>query len=344
MSGGVDSSVAAALLVEQGFQVLGITARMQVPGANPGFEESCKHAHEVASFLGIRHVTLDAAEYFERMVLDPFLAEYHSGRTPSPCVLCNQHVKFGHLLMRAAKLGCSRIATGHYARLEKKEDGVHLFKGRDASKDQSYFLHRLSQEQLEKIWFPLGTWTKQETRKYAQKRGLPVEFREESQDLCFIENHDHAGFLERSFPDLKKKGWVVDSQGKVLGEHEGYHRYTIGQREGLGVAAKTRLYVKEIRPSTNEVVAGPREEIFSSGCRVDEVAWMCGALPSQPVNCAVKLRYRHEGAPSTVSWLENQRACVMFDTPQFGVTPGQAAVFYQGDEVLGGGWISESIT
>jgi tRNA-specific 2-thiouridylase len=338
MSGGIDSSAAAAILVEQGHEVIGFTARMW-EGAS---KEDIQRARQVSSFLGIRHVVVDATDYFRRMVLEPFLSEYYSGRTPSPCILCNQHVKFGHLLLYARKLGCTHMATGHYVRTEQREDGWHLYQARDPIKDQSYFLHRLSQEQLGSAIFPLGDRLKEEIRQYVAARGLPVVFCGESQDLCFLPEGNYPAFLEKHYPEVKKAGRIVDTEGKILGEHAGFYRFTIGQREGLGVAAASRLYVRELRPERNEVVLGRREELMSSGCRIEDVHWV--GLEPEPnrTDCCIRLRYRHAGADSFVEKLESGAVRATFKEKQFAVTPGQAAVFYQGAEVLGGGWISEA--
>jgi len=338
MSGGVDSSAVAAMLVEQGHEVLGFTARMW-EGAS---EEDIRRARQVASFLGIRHQVVDATDYFRRMVLEPFLSEYYSGRTPSPCIVCNQHVKFGHLLLHARRLGCTHVATGHYARLEQREDGWHLFRARDPQKDQSYFLHRLSQEQLGSILFPLFDRLKEDVRQYVVGRGLPVTFRGESQDLCFLPDGDYPAFLEKHYPEVRKKGRILDVDGKILGEHSGFYRFTIGQREGLGVASASRLYVRELRPESNEVVLAPREEVMSSGCRIEEVHWV--GLEPEPdrLDCRIRLRYRHGGADSFIQKLDSGAVRATFMEKQFAVTPGQAAVFYRGDEVLGGGWISQA--
>ncbi len=338
MSGGVDSSVAAALLVEEGHEVTGFTARMWEGDSG----EAIRRAQKVAAQLGIRHHVLDATEHFQRMVLDPFLSEYFSGRTPSPCILCNQHVKFGHLFLQARKLGCTHVATGHYGRISQRDGFWRLHRAADPKKDQSYFLHRLSQEQLEHAVFPLSAWIKERVREFAAQKALPILARGESQDLCFLPDGDYPGFVERHFPELKRAGNIVDEQGRVLGRHEGYHRFTIGQREGLGVAAATRLYVKEVRPERNEVVLGPRENVMSAGCLLEDVHWIAEA-PDR-LACRVQLRYRHAGVDSVVEKLENGGARVIFGEEQFAVTPGQSAVFYDGDEVLGGGVMAKGLT
>lgn len=340
MSGGVDSSAAAALLAEQGHDVIGITAHMWREGSKCCSLEDVARAIKVAEFLGIRHYAVDSFEFFGERVVGSFLSEYERGRTPSPCVRCNQLIKFGVLLRDALRMGATHVATGHYARIERRPDGFHLLKGRDPDKDQSYFLHRLFQEQLAHALFPLGGWTKQETIAYARKRGLPVVFDSESQDLCFVSDEGYAVFLEKHRPQLRKPGPIVDTKGRVLGEHDGFYRYTVGQREGLGIAARGRLYVKEVHAETNTVVVGAREEVTRGACVVDDVHWIRGSAPGGDLTCTVRLRYRHAGAGARARVLDNARAEIAFDEPQFAVTPGQAAVFYDGDEVLGGGWIA----
>lgn len=342
MSGGLDSSVAAALLSEQGHAVIGITAHMWREGSRCCSLEDVKRALRVAEFLKIRHYVVDSIEFFGETIVHPFVDEYARGRTPSPCVRCNQVIKFGVLLRDALHLGCTHLATGHYARVEQRADGFHLLRGKDGAKDQSYFLHRLFQEQLARTLLPLGTWTKAEAAEYAGKKGLPVPFESESQDLCFIQDDGYAPFLEKRRPDLKKEGPIVDTRGREVGRHEGFYRFTVGQREGLGVASSSRLYVKEVHADTNTVVVGTREEVMSESCSVAETHWIRGTPPPDGAACTVQLRYRHRGAPARICALDNGRTEVRFEGAQFAVTPGQAAVFYDGDDVLGGGWIEES--
>mgnify|MGYP003586657554 CR=1 FL=1 len=340
MSGGLDSSAAAAVLVDRGYQVLGLTAHMWRDGSRCCSPEDVRRAVRVAEFLKIPHYVIDAVEFFNERIVHPFVEAYAHGRTPSPCVDCNQVIKFGLLLRDALQMGCSHIATGHYARVERRDDGVHLLRGRDEQKDQSYFLHRLFQEQLEHILFPLGEWTKGETADYAMRRGLPVRLGEESQDLCFIpEDTGYSAFLERHRPQLKRPGPIVDTAGREVGQHEGFYRYTVGQREGIGVAAAERLYVKELQPNTNTVVVGSREEVLRDRCFADDIHWILAA-PADGAQVTAQLRYRHRGAAARLKLLEGSRVEVVFDEPQFAVTPGQAAVFYAGEEVLGGGWIT----
>ncbi len=339
MSGGVDSSVAAALLQEQGHEVVGLSAHMWKEGSRCCSLEDVTRARAVCRFLGIEHRTLDAISYFGQMVVDPFVREYAEGRTPSPCVRCNQVIKFGVLLREALAMKCERLATGHYARIEKRADGWHLLRGRDQQKDQSYFLHRLFQEQLGRALFPLGDWTKARAVEYARKRALPVPLNAESQDLCFVPSDGYAAFLEKRRPELKRPGPIEDAGGREIGRHGGFYHFTVGQREGLGVAARERLYVKEVRADTNVVVAGTREEVMSERCAVADTHWILGSPPADGTPCHVKLRYRHKGAAAVIHPLDESKTRVVFEAPQFAVSPGQAAVLYSGDEVLGGGWL-----
>ncbi len=344
MSGGLDSSVTAALLVDSGCEVIGVTAHLWREGSRCCSLEDVTRAQRVAEFLGIRHYVTDSIPFFAKRIVQPFVMEYAVGRTPSPCILCNQLVKFGVLLKDVMEMGCTHIATGHYARLLKKDDAWHLLRGKDRIKDQSYFLHRLYQEQLEHILFPLGEWTKPEAVEYARKRGLPVKFNAESQDLCFVpEDGGYVFFLEKHRPQLKKSGPIVDIAGREIGRHEGIHRYTIGQRAGIRVASSTRLYVKEIRADSNTIVVGPLEDIVSRGCLIEDVHWIQRSSPADGARLSVRLRYRHKGVSSAIQRIDGDRVKTVFDEPQFAVTPGQAAVFYADDEVLGGGWIKEGI-
>ena len=339
MSGGLDSSATAARLVEQGHEVIGITAHMWREGSRCCSLEDVARALKVAEFLNIRHYVVDSVEFFGEKIVHPFVEEYVRGRTPSPCVQCNQLIKFGVLLRDAIQFGCAHVATGHYARIENRGGWLHLLRGRDSNKDQSYFLHRLDQAQLEHVLFPLGDLTKPAVAEYARRKGLPVQFDSESQDLCFIGEDGYVPFLEKRRPDLKKPGPIVDAAGREMGRHDGYYHFTVGQREGLGVAAEHRLYVKEVCPETNTVVVGAREDLLASRCVVDDAQWIRGTPPADGTACVAQLRYRHKGVRSHIRALENDRFEVTFEEAQFAVTPGQAAVFYDGDEVLGGGWI-----
>ncbi len=342
MSGGLDSSVVAAMLKEQGMDVIGLTLHMFKEGSRCCSLEDVQRAQRVCDGLGIRHYTLNAVDLFEDTIIKPFVDEYARGRTPSPCVLCNQHIKFGILHTRAQQLGCSHVGTGHYVRIEQQPDGWHLFKGRDAKKDQSYFLHRLSQEQLARSVFPLEGWDKDRVRAYATENNLPVSVSQqsESQDLCFITEAGPAPFVEKYRPDVRRQGDIKRSDGEALGTHAGIHRYTVGQRKGLGIAAGEPLYVKEIDPVTNTVFVDVRSRVQCAGCRIEDVHWISGQAPDPDRDYTVRLRYRHAGVVSRFSAIDDATLELTFDEPQFAVAPGQAAVFYDEDEVLGGGWIA----
>lgn len=341
MSGGVDSSVAAALLMEQGYEVIGLTLHMFKDGSRCCSLKDVQRARAVCEHLGIRHQALDAVDPFTETIIRPFVDEYARGRTPSPCILCNQYIKFGLLYEWATQRGCTHISTGHYVHTEKKDDGWHLYRGHDANKDQSYFLHRLSQAQLEHSLFPLAGWDKSKVRAYAQERNLPVSASGtgESQDLCFITDAGPAPFVEQHKPALSRPGAIINTDGDVLGAHHGIHHFTVGQRKGLGVASTAPLYVKEINPDTNTVIAGFREQIQRTECRLDDVHWIAGHPPDATRDYAIRLRYRHGGVSSRFEELDARSLRITFHAPQFAVAPGQAGVVYDGNEVLGGGWI-----
>ncbi len=343
MSGGTDSSVAAALLVEQGWDVIGLTAHMWKEGSRCCSMEDVARAKSVCAELGIRHYVVNAQDRFTERVVAPFVDEYASGRTPSPCISCNQFIKFGFLLNRAVQLDCQILATGHYAQIEERDGRFHLLRAADPKKDQTYFLHRLSQQQLAHIRFPLGGWTKDDVKKWSDDHRLPVVPRGESQDLCFVEAGKYAEFVETHAPEVKKKGKLLDEQGNELGEHEGIHRFTVGQRGGTGVATGERVYVSDINADENIITLSPREHVMQSNCIVTDAHWISGAFPvgtQQPEsNLTVQPRYGHPGAPAAIEKINDTEFRVVFDEPQFALTPGQAAVVYSGDETLGGGWI-----
>lgn len=343
MSGGLDSSVAAALLQDAGHEVIGLTLHLFKDGSRCCSLEDVQRAREVCHHLGIRHYTLNAVELFESTIIMPFVEEYAHGRTPSPCILCNQHIKFGILHTRARQLGCSHIGTGHYVRIRSHDGHWRLYRAKDANKDQSYFLHRLSQEQLARSLFPLADWDKGKARAYAQSRGIPVSVsgKPESQDLCFITEAGPAPFVEKYRPDLRSEGIVRNAAGEPLGTHRGIHHYTVGQRKGLGIAAGKPMYVKEIDPVTQTVFVGFRNEVRDHACRVENVHWIAGQPPARDLPLTIRLRYRHPGVSCRITPLDNNAVKVDFEEPQFAVAPGQAGVFYAGDEVLGGGWISK---
>jgi tRNA-specific 2-thiouridylase len=347
MSGGVDSSLSAALLHQEGYRVLGSHLRLvDLDGVDHG---CCGPAAEadaaaVAERLGFDFEIADMSETFQTTVLADFFDEHRAGRTPNPCVRCNEHVKFGAFLERADRLGFDFVATGHYVRTRKDSNGTwHLGRGLDGSKDQSYVLHTLGQAELARSLFPVGGQTKRETRSHAERLGLAVAGKPDSQEVCFVPGADHGAFLERHAPDLVRTGEVVDPHGAVLGMHGGVFRYTVGQRRGLGVSTGERSYVLETDPIANRVVVGPGELLARRGLRAVRVSWVSGTAPVGPVEADVKLRYRGESVPAILHPERPNGALVEFRTPQRAVAPGQSAVFYSGDEVLGGGRIAVAI-
>ena len=348
MSGGVDSSVAAALLHEQGYRVLGSHMKLvHLDGVDHGCcgPQAERDAAEVADLIGFDFEIADMNAEFERTVLEDFYAEHRVGRTPNPCVRCNEHIKFRAFLDRADRQGFDFVATGHYARTWRDDAGRwHLGSGMDRSKDQSYVLHVMGQDQLRRALFPVGWQTKAETRAHAQRLGLPVAAKPDSQEVCFVPGADHGAFLEEHAPDLVGEGEVVDPAGRVLARHGGTFRFTIGQRRGLGVSTGRPTYVVDVERATNRVVVGPVELLGRSGLVADRVHWVAGAPPADgPFESEVRIRYRGEGFPSVVAPAGEDRATVEFRTPQRAVAPGQSAVFYRGDEVLGGGRIVEAL-
>ncbi|MBN1938663.1 MAG: tRNA 2-thiouridine(34) synthase MnmA [Candidatus Aminicenantes bacterium] len=352
MSGGVDSSVAAALLKERGLDVVGLTMKLHVlPGTGTvgvsdekqrlGGEAARRDAGRVAAVLGIPFHVADFRRAFEREVVAEFVAEYARGRTPNPCLRCNRFVKFELLRRRAARLGAGRIATGHYARIDFDEvrRRWRLLKAVDSEKDQSYFLYGLRQEDLARTLFPLGGLCKTEVRKIAVKLGLPAAERPESQEICFVPGDDYAAFLRRRVPKAFRPGPIVDRAGRTIGRHEGFLHFTIGQRKGMGIAAAHPLYVVSLDAASNTVVAGPNEALFGKTLVATDVNWVSIPGLEGPRRAEVKIRSRHEGAPATLRPAGERAVAVEFDEPQRAITPGQAAVFYDGDSVLGGGLI-----
>jgi tRNA-specific 2-thiouridylase len=346
MSGGVDSSVAAALLAEQGHEVIGLS--MQLYDQREGehtFGSCCTlddlhDARRVATIIGIPHYILNFERRFEETVISNFVREYASGRTPLPCAHCNSDLKFSTLVDRAAGLGAQYVATGHYARVVRGADGRYqLTRSADGDKDQSYFLFSLTQAQLARAIFPIGHLTKPEVRTQARRLGLSVADKPDSQEICFVPRGDYADFIERKRPGIDRGGAIVDTQGRVVGSHGGIHRFTVGQRKGLGVSAPAPLYVLKLEPETSTVVVGPRAALERTTLTASGVNWVSCDPPGAWMTVEAQIRYRHRPASARVRSLNDGRAELVFDSPQPAITPGQAVVFYDDDVVVGGGWI-----
>ncbi len=364
MSGGVDSSVAAALLAEQGHDVIGVSMQLY-PSTRDGNNavarsgqatrpdddgtqrwgtcctiDDLSDARRVAATIGIPHYIVNFESQFGAHVVGNFVREYVSGRTPIPCSHCNSDLKFAELLDRATAYDAEQLATGHYARLERDGAGqYHLHRGADHSKDQTYFLFSLTQAQLSRAAFPVGRLAKEAVRAHARRLKLGVASKPDSQEICFVPDGDYAAFVERHAPDATRAGTVVNHDGRVLGTHGGVHRFTIGQRKGLGLSSSGPLYVLEIKSETAQVVVGPREALGRTVLTASGVNWVSGFGESEWRKVSAQIRHRHAAAPARVRAIDDGRADVEFDAPQTAVTPGQAVVFYDGDEVLGGGWI-----
>jgi tRNA-specific 2-thiouridylase len=347
MSGGVDSSVAAAILKDQGYQVIGVTMQVWPSDESTSIGGCCgineiADAQRVAQQLEIPHYVMNFRDVFARKVIAEFCREYSRGRTPNPCIRCNQYIKFGTLLDQARGLEADFVATGHYARVEKASGRYILKKGIDSAKDQSYVLYTMTQDQLEHTLMPLGPLTKKRVRQIARDLELPVAEKSESQEICFIPDNDYSKFVEEYMPQVSKAGPVMDRKGNVLGEHSGIAHYTVGQRRGLGIPAKAPFYVIAIDLKRNAVIVGSKDEIYSDALVATDLNWIASEKPEQPVAVEAKIRYLHKGAKASVIPLSDGRVRVEFEQPQMAITPGQAVVFYQGEMVVGGGTIEET--
>jgi len=340
MSGGVDSSVAAALLVEQGYDVVGVMMRLWSEDENrcctPQAVDDARH---VAAQLGIPFYLVNYEAEFQACVVDHFVAEYSRGRTPNPCLACNRHIRFGHLLRHAQALGASFLATGHYAQVDQAGGVYRLRMGTDRRKDQSYVLYSLGQAELRHTLFPLGPYTKPQVRDLAHRTGLPVADREESMELCFVADDDYRRFLRARAPQALRPGSILDTAGRQIGRHQGLAAYTVGQRRGLGIAASEPLYVIRLDLEANAVIVGPASELGRRQLVASAVNYVNGEPPPSPVSVQAKIRYKASLAGATWTPLDNSRASIEFDVQLRDITPGQAVVAYQGDVVLGGGII-----
>ncbi|MDX1662408.1 MAG: tRNA 2-thiouridine(34) synthase MnmA [Candidatus Promineifilaceae bacterium] len=352
MSGGVDSSVAAALLLEQGYEVIGMMMRLwSEPGCGPEAPlnrcctpEQMADARRVADQLGIPFYVVDVKDYFRRTIVQFFIDEHARARTPNPCIECNRQIRFGYLLDRARALGADYLATGHYARVRRGEDGYELLKGVDPAKDQSYVLHVLDQEALAQVLFPVGEYTKEEIRAIAARLDLPVASKKESMDLCFLGDGDYRRFLQEHAPTLSTPGPIITSDGETLGQHEGLPLYTIGQRKGLGISAGEPMYVLRKEVERNALVVGTREELGQTELVARDVNWVVPTTPPEGTRAEVKIRYKARPVRATLFPLPEGTVRVRFDDFVYGATAGQGVTFYEGDRCLGGGIIADRPT
>ena len=345
MSGGVDSSVAAAMLASGGHDVIGLSMQLYDQSGPETFGSCCSlddlhDARRVATALGFPHYIMNFERQFRETVIANFVHEYAAGRTPIPCAHCNSDLKFATLLERARGLGATHVATGHYAQTTRDADGQwQLRRGADREKDQSYFLFSLTQEQLGAALFPVGGLPKGTVREHARELGLVVADKPDSQEICFVPDGDYASFVAKRNPEVTRGGAVVDEAGRELGTHGGIHRFTIGQRKGLGLSSTMPLYVLRIDAPEGRVTVGPRGSLERTAFTAAGVNWIAGTAPDSWIKAAAQIRHRHTPASGRLRTLPDARADFEFDTPQAAITPGQAAVFYDGDVVLGGGWI-----
>ncbi len=347
MSGGVDSSVAAALLVEQGYDVIGMMLRLWSESGTGNINRCCSpdamaQAKRVAAQLDIPFYAIDAQDVFYKQVVVPFIDGYTAGITPNPCLQCNRHIRWEFLLNHAQAFGAQFMATGHYARVRNHSNRMQLVKAVDESKDQSYVLHVLDQDKLSKALFPLGEFSKSEVRNLARKFNLPVAERPESQDLCFLGNGDYREFLKRNSVQDLCEGEILNSQGQILGRHKGLAMYTIGQRRGLGLSSPVPLYVIEKDLKVNALIVGSKEELDQQRLWAKNVHWVSIEPPTKPIHAQVKIRYKSSEEPAIINTIEGKSVEVNFDHKIKGITPGQAAVFYDSDVCLGGGIIEAS--
>jgi tRNA-specific 2-thiouridylase len=374
MSGGVDSSTTAAILKEHGYDVIGVTFQLwpknKTASEADGFGGCCglsaiEDARRVCDVIGIPHYVMNFRDVFQREVINHFAESYSRGQTPNPCLMCNKVIKFEIFLKKALALGADYIATGHYARINKKskiknqklvlseveglktqtknpkiKEGYLLMKGIDSNKDQSYFLWTLTQDQMKHILMPLGHLTKDQVRAKARHLGFPVAEKEESQEICFIPNNNYRQFLASYLSTEKGTGYILDRKGNVLGIHQGIESYTIGQRKGLGIAAPQPLYVLAIDVEKNAVIVGQKDEAYGNKLIASDVNWISGQAPTQPIEVMARIRYNMPDSPATATSLPDGRVEVLFDQPQFAITPGQSIVFYQDDLLLGGATIT----